>query len=96
MFAFREVFSNLCFNSCIEARFVALVQLSLARLSETFTKITAFLTAVWLSPGSLFEPILSLAVIAVAVPVCSQQPKRLGRDLNSHSQPCISFHFRIF
>lgn len=46
MFAFREVFSNLCFNSCIEARFVALAQLNLSRLSETFTKIIAFLIAV--------------------------------------------------
>lgn len=46
MFGFREVFSNLCFNSCVEAGFVALVQLSLTRLSETFTEIIAFLTAV--------------------------------------------------
>lgn len=45
-FGFREAFSNLCFNSCIKARFLALVQVSSARLSETFTKIIAFLTAV--------------------------------------------------
>lgn len=87
MFAFREVFSNLCFNSCIEAIFVALVQLSLAQLSETFTKINTFLTAVL--GLAVSWKLLSLAVIAVAVPVCSQQPKRLGRHLNSHSQPCI-------
>lgn len=46
MFGFREVFFNLYFNSCIEARFVGLVQLSLARLTETLTKIIAFLIAV--------------------------------------------------
>lgn len=46
MFTFRGVFSSLCFNSCTEAGFEALVQLSLARLSEAFTKKIAFLTAV--------------------------------------------------
>lgn len=42
----ESFFSNLCFNSCMEARFVALTQLNLSRLSETFTKIIGFLTAV--------------------------------------------------
>lgn len=43
---FQRVSSSLYFNSCAEAKFVALVQLSLARLSEMFTKIIAFLLAV--------------------------------------------------
>lgn len=42
---FQRVSSSLCFNFCTEAKFVALVQLSLARLSEMFTKIIAFLIA---------------------------------------------------
>lgn len=42
---FQRVSSSLCFNSCTEARLVALVHLSLARLSEMITKIIAFLIA---------------------------------------------------
>lgn len=89
MVAFREVFSNLCFNSCIEARFVALAQLNLSRLSDIYQDNSFSYSSTW--SGCLLEAdwrsqFHDLTLIAVAVPVCSRQPKRLGRDLNFHSQ----------
>lgn len=42
---FQRVSSSLFFNPCMEAKFVAVVQLALARWAEMLTKITAFLTA---------------------------------------------------
>lgn len=97
---FQRVSSSLSFNSCTEAKFVALVQLSLARLSELFTKIIAFLIAVFYLSVSwklaYQSQFCHLAVIAVAVPVCSQCTKGAGQISEFSLKTLYFIPFSIF
>lgn len=82
---FQRVSSSLYFNPCMEAKFVSVVQLALARWAEMLTKITAFFYS---SAGSVSWKLaylsrfcyLAVSVVALlsALLSCSQCTEEAG------------------